>query len=321
MRCTVIGALVLAGCGSSSGGAPDGADPPPADAAVDGPVAPDGEDVWTGLASPLALAVDDTHLYVSLGGDTIVRRALGGGALETLATGRRYAGGLDVSTDRLYWIDHGTHAVDFLDGSVNAVAKTGGTTQQLAPAYMPTALVLEGHAVYWAEGDGERVQRVGIDGTGQVVVDQSPGFRTGLAIAPTSIYWATSTGVAAMDRATEEVAPIATGEYGVWSIEEIDGDLFWTAGLVGSEVGTVRVSRSGGAPVDLVADEYGLTGVVADGGYLYWTSGDEIRRIAAAGGTVETFAAGVPGATALAFDDTHVYWTDMDRGAVVRKPR
>jgi len=265
--------------------------------------------------------VDATHVYFGVAGSEIDRVALDGGTVERLATGQEGPASLDVTTDKLFWVDTGTHAADFRDGSVHWAPKTGGD-HVLATSYFPTALALDGPLLYWVEGDGERVVQISTDGAGEQTLDTSSSFKTSLAVTPSALIWTASSDlldVIAMDRVTGTVTTISSEEYAATSIVVIGDDVFWVASHPLSDFGAIRVSRGGGPPMDLVSDEYYPESLVTDGDVLYWRSADgRIRRVAASGGTAETFVSGRDAYGGLAVDDQHVYWADFDRGAIMR---
>src|SRR5262245_30892449 len=85
------------------------------------------EDVITGLTEPTAIAVDATHVYFAHRGGDIARIAkTGSSTLEPISSGQNGPSSLDVTTDRVCWVDTGDHAADFTNGSVRCAPKTGG---------------------------------------------------------------------------------------------------------------------------------------------------------------------------------------------------
>lgn len=107
------------------------------------------ETIASGLDHPAALAVGDTHAYVTEpDAGRIERIALDGGARQVMATGHRP---LDVALDQgfVYW-------TDFVAGTVQRMPRGGGPVQVIAPNEgHPSHLALDDAFVYWTtRGEG-----------------------------------------------------------------------------------------------------------------------------------------------------------------------
>ena len=258
--------LALFGCGDAS----TGPEPP-------GPDAPDVEIVTEHVASvmdPGAIALDATHVYFTHGRGSISRVPKAGGAIEPLVTNMRGPASLDASTDRLCWVNTGTHSADFRDGSVRCIAKTGGVDQELSMSYFPSALAIEGATIYWVEIDGQLVRKVATDGTSSATVDSSPTSKTSIAIDGSRIAWTASgpEDVVVMDRASGAKSIVSAQEYSADGVMFVGPDIFWVTRHNDFETGAIRVSRAGGAPADLVADEDYPQGLVLVDDMVLWTS-------------------------------------------------
>jgi hypothetical protein len=304
--------LVLAiGCGSSPSAKPDAA------VDIDAPAARIGEDIATNVEAG-ALAVDATHVYFTNNG-SIARVPKAGGAPDTLAAGR--AAMLDASSTDLCWVDTGTHAADFLDGSIHCAPKTGGDTR-ITGAYFPSALAVDGNTIYWVEVDGGSVKQIDKDGTHAATLDNSPTGKTGIALTPEKLVWIASgpgPDVVAMSRTTGVKTPLSTEEYSPRGVALDGEDVYWIVQHALSDNGALRVARAGTAPIDIVSEEYYPWSLVKAAGALYWTSKDRIRTVALAGGAASTLAdQGKLGA--LATDGDYLYWSEPDRQAIVRLP-
>ena len=299
------------GCGSSNA-VPD-ASPPE----IEGGVLA-GEDVLVGVEAGY-LAVDATHVYFTSTGGGISRVVKTGGTLEPIASAQRGPTSLDASTNELCWVNSGTHAQDFLDGSIRCAPKTGGD-RMITGAYFPSALAIDGSTIYWTEIDGESVRSIGVDGSNAKTIDTSPTSKLGIALTPTTLVWIASgaeADVVAMNRTTGTKTPLSTAEYAPMGLA-LDGvDVYWLVRHSLSDDGALRVSRAGGAPSDIVADEYYPQSLVKANRSLYWASKGRIRAIALDGGTVTTLAdrGSIAG---LASDGEYLYWSEPARRAIVR---
>lgn len=107
------------------------------------------ETIASGLGRPAALAVGDTHAYVTEpDAGRIEKIALDGGARQVIFTGHRP---LDVALDRgfVYW-------TDFVAGTVERMPRRGGPVQVIAPNEgHPSHLALDDTFIYWTtRGEG-----------------------------------------------------------------------------------------------------------------------------------------------------------------------
>jgi hypothetical protein len=311
--------LAAGGCGSS-GDAPDAVANDP----IDAPTGDGVEDLAVGSFRPTDVAVDATDVYFATSEGGVARVAKTGGAITTIAAEQRGPTSLDVTTEEVCWVTTGTHALDFRDGAVNCAAKSGGPVRVVTDSYFPVGLVVDDATAFWVELDGERVRRIGLDGTGGEILDASSNTKTSIALTPTQIVWTASgldDDVVAMDRTTGETTTLSSAEYGADDVALADADVFWLARLPLSDDGALRASRGGAAPIDVVAGEYAPSSLVRAGDSLYWASQGRIRRVGLAGGDVTTLAADRDQIAGLAADDEYVYWAEFERGAIVRHAR
>lgn len=300
--------LVAVGCGS-----PSSPEEPPSDSTTTAE-----PELVVELDDPGVIAVDATHVYVTHGPGNISRIAKTGGALDAIATAQPGPTSLDVSTGRACWVNSGTHSLDFRDGSVRCADR------ELAAAWSPNALAIDGGVVFWTEVDGQQVRGIALDGSALRTLDDEPTSKIAIAVSATHVAWTASgdmADVVVMDRATRAKTTISTSEYAPGGIVLDGNDVYWVARHALSEDGAVRVARSFGAPVDLAPGEHWPSQLVHAGDRLYWLGHDRIRSVAAAGGAPATVVDGRGAIGGIAVDATHVYWTERDRGAVVRMPR
>lgn len=298
--------VVAVGCGSSSSTPPE----------IDAPaISAHVEDVASGLDYPTSIAVDGTHVYVVTGGDTVSRVVKSGGSIEPVVTAQLGPTSLDVTTDRLCWINSGTHGADFRNGSVRCAAKTGGAETKLSDGFLPSSLAIQGGTVYWTEIDGEVVRKIGLDGTGLQTIDSSPTSKVSIAVAANRIAW-TASGPGPDVVLVENGTPttLTSDEYAPDTIRIAGDDIYWLTQHALSDNGAVRVWRAGSVQ-DIVADEYAPRGLVVEDGVAYWTSKGRIRT------QTGTLVDGRDTIAGFASDGEYLYWTEPDRGAIFRVRR
>ena len=281
------------------------------------------------VTAPGAIAVDEVHLFythgTTHGGTNLSRVPKPGGATTLLTSPARWPSSLDASTDQLCWVYSGTHAQDFLDGSVRCAPKSGGADVEISTAYFPSDLVVDGNTIYWTEIDGQSIRRIGMDGAGKQTLDMTPTHKREIAISADKLAWTASSDMAdvvVMDRASGTKTPISSAEYSPGELIIDGNDIYWVVLRSLSGDGAIRVSRALGAPVDLAPNEEDPSQLVRIGDTLYWTSRSErIRAMSMTGGAATTIVEGRGKLGAIATDGTHLYWTEPDRGAIVRMPR
>lgn len=167
--------LLVAGCSSDTGrtpAAPDapGSQPAPPDGPA--PVAPFAMD-QPGISE---MAVDATHLYWVENGqfdhEANVRRiSLDGGSIETLLSKPERMYSLAVADGFVYAVQTSGGAANY-EGHVYRVAVTGGPVTELATAFNPTSVAVDGNWVYYSEAispDGRILRVPTTGGTPEVV--------------------------------------------------------------------------------------------------------------------------------------------------------
>jgi hypothetical protein len=112
------------------------------------------------LGHPVHLAADDAAVYVadtgpSEGNGSVVRIALGGGTPSFVANGLDSPRAVAVSGGWVYWLNKGTGAKNFQDGSLEKAPATGGPKVTLATGLLaPDHLALSETRAAWTEVNG-----------------------------------------------------------------------------------------------------------------------------------------------------------------------
>jgi hypothetical protein len=223
------------------------------------------------LVSPLAVAVNDTHVYwldqgAQLGEGKLARRPTAGGPVETLATG--IAGPWPLALD-------GGHAYWGYDMGTAALPLSGGPISHLSDAHSYVGMALDDTYVYW--GNDHSVGRFLESGGGDEVLAQlTPDPTTGdfvvwCAAADTSnvyvtVYIGPVFGIPKTGGAPVQLAPTAP-----YRCLTVDQDYVYAA----ADDGVRRIRKDGGG-----ADVIGLSGteIVADESNVFWGNGYGIWR-------------------------------------------
>ena len=143
------------------------------------------------------LALDDTSLYGGSpadGGINILRIPKTGGGATTLVS-TAGVNGIAVDATDLYW----TTALEFPNGTVSRIAKSGGAPTILATLNRsPGPIALDDRCVYWGD-NGVRpatgtIDRLPIAGGPSETLASSQDDPMVIALDATSVYWVTFSG-------------------------------------------------------------------------------------------------------------------------------
>jgi hypothetical protein len=231
----------------------------------------EAEVIVDNLVTPLAIAVNDTHVYwldqgTQHGAGQLARRPKVGGPIETLATALLGPWPLALDGGHAYWGDaHGTGALP-LDG---------GPISRLSYAASYVGMALDDTYAYW--GNGLSVGRFLKSGGGdemlaQLTLDPTTGdFIVWCAAVDTSnvyvtVYIGPVFGIPKTGGAPVQLAPTAR-----YRCLTVDQDYVYAAGDDG-----VRRIRKDGSGVDVIGSSG--TEIVADESNVFWGDEDGIWR-------------------------------------------
>lgn len=269
-------------------------------------------------------ALDDDAVYWSQG-NTLLRRAKGGGDPSVVTTTPSGPQRLAVDGTHVYWTEPST-------GSVGRAPKMGGPAEIVAAGEAkPFGLALDADAVYWTTITGNAIRRrAKVGGSPKTLTDLASNC-TDLALDADAAYWSNAIGGGGMGRIPKAGGAAAT----LFPVEGIPGSLavdgasvyVWVADpSTASWPGQPRrVAKAGGATSVLAPfDKHGDGRLTVDATHVYWctsSAGNTLKKVPKEGGVPVSLASGNYQCGAIAVDATHVYWSDIGENRVLRSPK
>jgi hypothetical protein len=202
--------------------------------------------------------------------------------VQVLKTGLALPGALVLDATSVYWVNAGTNAKKYHDGSVMKMPLSGGEPTVLASQEdSPNGLILTKTHVYWTTADWENNQVGAIrsvpigGGTVMTVVAGQPAPQ-GIVSNDQDIYWVnagtppnhTDGSLNRMPLGGGAATPLATGQVRPFALAVGDGRVFWT-NLKG---GTVRSMALDGSDFrEHASGQSNPWGIVASEGDLFWS--------------------------------------------------
>jgi hypothetical protein len=285
----------------------------------------------SGLASPIAITVDQTHVYWAnfVQSGSVMRVPKAGGAGETLAADIPDSYEVLVDGDNLYFSAQGNPPA--ANGGLYRMPKSGGTVVPLAEHRVAAnEMCVDDTYIYWADNSyqgtpGASIQRLPkVGGSPEQVVSgeqQIVDVRTFQG----QLYWMTAGTVAGnyadgmivrsgLDGSSRTV--LVTGinqpsyELGVTSQKLYFGSR--------GDLTVLSAPLAGGTPQVIGTTPGDQRSVEVAGDYLYVTSGTAgtLERIPLSGGAPLVLATGQVRAFEIVTDDDYVYWSDAGSNAI-----
>ncbi len=238
----------------------------------------------------VTIAVDETYVFFSAGGD-VRRVAKSGGAATTLATGQTPS---DMAVDgvRIYWTNVGN---PIGQSSVASVPKDGGATTVLAAMpYLHGMAVDESYAYFTQGGSPSEPGAVW-----KVPVGGGP---------PTPVFTG-DFGWWAVSSYGPYLGALNRGQATVWRVDKATG----ARAMLG------QLGDAGSEPMDIAIDA--ADAFTAAAGYQSSEGSGDIRRFSLAGGPPAILADRQDKTQRLAVDAQCAYWTNYYTGDVMKGPK
>jgi hypothetical protein len=282
------------------------------------------------LAEGAAVALDEQHAYVSVIGDSSVRRVgLAGGASETIASEQDRVMAIAAARGRVVWARQG-HGDG--EGAIVSSAATGGAPTFVAKGLdQPVGVVVDGDTVVWLEDGADNNDTLGVarlrarrgDGPVETWLSRPPGA-VGLVAYGGFAYVAfhdaifevpIAPGAARELPAPEVIAPARGQPRG---IAVVGGRAVWAS----YEGAVLRAgAKAGDEPEVLWHGARGVSSLASGAGALAWTGWDEGAVWALPdGGKPIALATGLGHPVAAAFVPGGVAFVRQDDGGVWRVP-
>lgn len=264
-----------------------------------------------GQAAAYRLAVDETHVYWTLGAKGIIARVpITGGQPETFASSQNGPADVAVQGGQVYWVNAG-------DGTVQRAPAAGGATTQIAAGQgQAWSIAVVAGTVIWNDEQSGAVRKLGPGDAAPTTLSTAPGSWAVAAdehraywtqLGPGDVLFAPLAGGAPVTLASNLGGPQAIA---------VSGDsVFFTLNGAGS---VESVPRLGGV-VTILSSEGG-DALAVDSDNVYFGAHDgRLLRVPRAGGSATTLALGTAPATSIALDATSVYWTAADTSGLISR--
>ena len=243
------------------------------------------------MVSVAGFAMDEVNIYLTDNGSwgslgynndgRIMKMAVDGGGLVTLATGEIFPRHIVVDGVNIYWTT---------EIAVKKMPIAGGVPMTIASdSGAPQGITVDTQHVYWTTNTS-RLMRASTDGSDvtELINGSATSFAfTGLALDESQIYWASRGIIDSNDGSVMKmpiqggpVTTLATGQSDPSRIVVDVNNVYWTnVGDFNKNVGLMKIPINGGTPTTLVSTQtatFGryaaVAGVFVDAKNVYWTA-------------------------------------------------
>jgi sugar lactone lactonase YvrE len=237
---------------------------------------------------------------------------------ETIVTGQASPMAIAVDAATIYWLNRGTSAATYHDGTVVAKQKAGGAATVLATGQTsPAAIALDASRIYWVNSDPQNgtVNAIAKGGGAVAVLLSGEPGPNAIAVDATGVYWnrnwSSTADLMRVNLAGGTAVSIAQRSNVVINGVAADGTnaFFTTVASGGGQGGLWKVDVMGGFVFTLESN-VDCFGVVSFGPDLYYGRMFDVWRRAKDDSTTATLGTASSNPTRIAVDQNYVYWLD-----------
>jgi hypothetical protein len=253
--------------------------------------------LYPNLITPNCIAIDGAFVYFTEESTGNVNRAsLGGGTPEILVSGQDIPTRLVVSHGNLFWVNAGTQANNYTDGTIMTLVN-GVPTQLASRQNNAYSLAVDAQSAYWvnmgtpSKGyvDGA-IMKIDLMAAGSSPVVLAPNLvhPRALAVDASAVYW--------VEQGTSN-----------WGQYTTDGQV-------------VRLGFDKTTPEILVPKQPSPMAIAVDASNVYFSTTDGVYEYSLTDGTKTTLADRQSWAQWLLVDGTDLYFTNFFDGSVMSVP-
>jgi Stigma-specific protein, Stig1 len=273
------------------------------------------QEVVDPIEDPIALAVDETHVYWTTAAGSVQRAPKAGGAIETIAAGQKAPDLIAVDGKRAFWLNQGDGTVVRRKVDGNGPIKVvfdGGVAGSLR------GITLDDKNVYFnrvlVDGDIRRAGK-GDDDVAVMLIGSQPE-PSALGLVGDNVLWSgfikpkdmRDTGggyIRYMPRqGAADSVTLVEGEGEITALTSTGDTAVW----FDSTAGAIRARHLSAAQTTTLADKQDVQGLAADSARVFWsTSNGNVKVHVLDAQQTRVLAFDIDSAGPIAADATHVY--------------
>jgi hypothetical protein len=260
------------------------------------------ESIFGEVGMPHSLANDASYVYFTQPDrGTVSRASLSGGIPEVIASGQSAPTHIVVADGIVYWLNAGTEAKSFADGSIMRMQRAVAPESLALGQNNAAALAADSRFIYWANAGTK--SKLYTDGAVMKL-----DLAAGILATPVPL-------------ATSRVHPrgVAVDAVNIYWVEQGSGN--WGSPTADGQVLKLALDASSGTlPTVLAKNLLAPMAITVDANSVYVGCSDSVLKIALGDAKATTLATGQSQVFALAVDSTDVYFTSVFAGSLVTVP-